>query len=397
MERKILIFFKNESAFDDCIRTEKGILILYRDNEEALSVDYTRLGNSGLNVSRYALGTIPFAGSNGFENAGGMSEEEVAYFIDYALDQGINQFDTANLYSKGDSEIALGKGIRNHRDEMVISTKMGFPYNDNPNNVGASRLNIERSIDHSLKRLGTDYVDLYYVHTWDGQVPVEETIQTMNDLIRKGKVRYWGVSNYSGWNLAQTHTYATQNNMIPPIAQQIYYTPESREAEYELLPAGTELGVGNSIWSPLGEGLLTGKITRDKNGEPNTRQGDGWAEPYVKDHDLFYQLIDTVAEIAHRHNATIPQIVLAWLRDRPNVDSIVIAARNKEQLHDNIASYQLQLTADEMRAINELTLPQPIYPLWHRAMNSADRASNAEQEYLRDYQEYMDRKDNLIQ
>ncbi|ANZ34532.1 aldo/keto reductase [Staphylococcus carnosus] len=360
-------------------------------------MDYTRLGNSGLNVSRYALGTIPFAGSNGFENAGGMTEKEVEYFIDYALEQGINQFDTANLYSKGDSEIALGKGIRNHRDEMVISTKTGFPYNDNPNNVGASRLNIERSIDHSLKRLGTDYVDLYYVHTWDGQVPIEETIQTMNDLIQKGKIRYWGVSNYSGWNLAQTHTYAAQNNMAPPIAQQIYYTPESREAEYELLPAGTELGVGNSIWSPLGEGLLTGKITRDKKGEPRTRQGDGWPEPYIKNHELFYKLIDLVTEIAHKHNATIPQVVLAWLRDRPNVDSIVIAARNKEQLKENIASYNLQLTADEINAINELTVPEPIYPLWHRAMNSSARASDAEQEYMRDYQELMDRKDNLIQ
>lgn len=359
-------------------------------------MDYTTLGNSGLVVSKYALGSVPFSATNGFENAGGVTEKEAAYFIDYALEQGINQFDTANLYAKGDAEIALGKAIRHHRDEMVISTKTGFPYNDIANNVGASRLNIERSIDHSLKRLGTDYVDLYYIHTWDGQVPVEETIQTMNDLIRKGKIRYWGVSNYSGWNLAKTYTLAVENNMAPPIAQQIYYTPESREAEYELLPAGTELGVGNSIWSPLGEGLLTGKITRDKKGEPNTRQGDGWVEPYVKDHELFYRLIELVQEIAHAHNATVPQVILAWLRERPNVDSIVLAARNQAQLKENIASYNLKLTKEEHQMITDLTQPQPIYPLWHRAMNSAARGSEAEKVYLEEYNRLMNHSDTLL-
>lgn len=359
-------------------------------------MDYSKMGNSGLMVSKYALGSVPFSATNGFENAGGVLDKDIAYFIDYALDQGINQFDTANLYAKGDAELALGKGIRHHRDEMVISTKTGFPYNDITNNVGASRLNIERSIDHSLKRLGTDYVDLYYVHTWDGQVPVEETIQAMNDLIRKGKIRYWGVSNYSGWTLAKTYTTAVENNMAPPIAQQIYYTPESREAEYELLPAGVDLGVGNSIWSPLGEGLLTGKITREKKGEPNTRQGDGWAEPYVKNHELFYRLIECVQDIAQAHNATVPQIILAWLRERPNVDSIVLAARNQAQLIENIASYQLKLTKEEYQTITDLTQPQPIYPLWHRAMNSAERGSDAEKVYLEEYNRLMNQSDTLL-
>ncbi|EHJ07500.1 aldo/keto reductase [Staphylococcus simiae] len=361
-------------------------------------MDYTLLGNSGLNVSKYALGTIPFAATNGFENAGGMSKKDIDRMIDYALDEGINQFDTANLYAKGDAEIALGKSIRNKRDQMVISTKTGFPYDNNPNNIGASRLNIERSIDHSLKRLGTDYVDLYYVHVWDGQVPVEETVQTMNDLIRAGKIRYWGVSNYSGWSLAKTHTYAVQNHLAPPIAQQIYYTPESREAEYELLPAGKELGIGNSIWSPLGEGMLTGKITKQhRQGDKGTRQGDGWAEPYIKDADLFYNLIDILTQIAHAHSVSVPQVVLAWLRQRPNVDSIVLAARSKEQLQDNIASYQLQLTSEEIDMISTLTTPEPIYPLWHRAMNAYDRASNAEKSYLAAYNHLMSKKPNIIQ
>ncbi|OCA90341.1 aldo/keto reductase [Bacillus sp. FJAT-27225] len=359
-------------------------------------MDNNLFGKSGLNVSKYALGTIPFSGTKGFENAGDMDQETANYMVDYALDQGINQFDTANMYAKGDAEIVLGKAIRGKRHEMVISSKTGFQLTDNPNDVGATRINIESSIDASLKRLGTDYIDLYYVHLWDGQVPVYETVQVMNDLIKKGKIRYWGVSNYSGWALAKTHTLAVENNMTPPIAQQIYYTPESREAEYELLPAGKELGIANSIWSPLGEGLLTGKITRNKKAEPGTRQGDGWSEPYIKDIDLFYNLVDLLKDVASKHKATVPQVVLAWLRDRPNVDSIVLAARNKEQLHENIASYNLKLTDEDISQITDLTTPEPIYPLWHRAMNSFDRASAAEKGYLEGYKRLMDSKNRNI-
>ncbi|MBO1204891.1 MULTISPECIES: aldo/keto reductase [Staphylococcus] len=359
-------------------------------------MDYTLLGHSGLTVSKYALGTIPFAGTNGFENAGGMTQETANYMVDYALEQGINQFDTANLYSKGESEITLGKTIRNKREEMIISSKTGVQLSENPNDGGATRINIEHSIDKTLKRLNTDYLDLYYVHLWDGQVPVEETIQVMNDLIKKGKIRYWGVSNYSGWALAKTHTLASANNMAPPIAQQIYYTPEAREAEYELLPAGKELGVGNSIWSPLGEGLLTGKINRTQSGEAGTRQGDGWPEPYIKNKALFYQLINVMQEIALNHNVSVAQVTLAWLRDRPNVDSIVLAARTKAQLKDNIASYHLQLANSEIEAISNLTTPEPIYPLWHRAMNAYDKASEAEKIYLSEYNKLMNDKNNLL-
>src|SRR5699024_9813005 len=359
-------------------------------------MDYTLLGHSGLTVSKYALGTIPFAGTNGFENAGGMTQETANYMVDYALEQGINQFDTANLYSKGESEITLGKAIRNKREEMIISSKTGVQLSENPNDGGATRINIEHSIDKTLKRLNSDYLDLYYVHLWDRQVPVEETIQVMNDLIKKGKIRYWGVSNYSGWALAKTHTLASANNMAPPIAQQIYYTPESREAEYELLPAGKELGIGNTIWSPLGEGLLTGKITRNQKAQPGTRQGEGWPEPYIKDKKLFYDLVELLQDVASGHGATVPQVVLAWTRGRPNVDSVIIGARNKDQWHENVASYNLQLTDEEITRINDLTLPEPIYPLWHRAMNTRDRASRAEKSYLEDFNAYMEKQDKDI-
>lgn len=359
-------------------------------------MDYRLLGDSGLNVSKYALGTIPFSGTNGFEAAGSMNQDTANTLVDYALDHGINHFDTANLYAKGDAEIVLGKAIRDKRKEMVIASKTGFQLTDNPNDVGATRTNIEASIDETLNRLGTEYLDLYYVHVWDGQVSVAETVLAMNDLIRKGKIRYWGVSNYSGWALAKTHTFAVENNLMPPVAHQIYYTPESREAEYELLPAGKELGIGNTIWSPLGEGLLTGKITRDQKAEPGTRQGEDWPEPYIKDKKLFYDLVELLQDVASGHNATVPQVVLAWLRDRPNVDSVIIGARNKEQWHENVASYNLQLTNDDITQINDLTLPEPVYPLWHRAMNTMDRASEAEKPYLEDYNKLMKQKNKDI-
>lgn len=359
-------------------------------------MNYTLLGHSGLNVSKYALGTIPFSGTNGFEPAADMSQETANSIVDYALEQGINHFDTANLYAKGDAEIVLGKAIRDKRKEMVIASKTGFQLTDNPNDVGATRNNIEASIDATLQRLGTDYLDLYYVHLWDGQVPVAETVQVMNDLIQKGKIRYWGVSNYSGWALGKTHTFAVENNLAPPIAHQIYYTPEAREAEYELLPAGKELGIGNTIWSPLGEGLLIGKITRNQSPQPGTRQGSDWDEPYIKDKKLLYDLVDLLNDTASKYIATVPQVVLAWIRERPNVDSIIIGARDKDQWYENVASYNLKLSKEDTEEINKLTALEPLYPLWHRAMVDMNRASDAEKSYLEDYNKFMEQKDQKL-
>ena len=353
-------------------------------------MDYNLFGNSGLNVSKYALGTVMFS-TNGLEEAGAMDQATANYMVDYALEHGINHFDSANLYTKGDAEVILGNAIKNKRQDMFISSKTGFQLIDKPTDTGAI-LNVDSSIDILLKRLGTDYLDLYYVHCWDGQVPVSETVEMMNDLIKKGKIRHWGVSNYSGWALAKTHTWAVENNMIPPIAQQIYYTPESREAEYEILPAGKELGILNSIRSPLGEGLLTGKYTRNNMVEPGARQGNGWPETYIKNPDLFYNLIDILQDVASKHKATVAQVVLAWLRDRPNVDSIVLSARTKEQLHENIASYSLKLTNEDISQINSVSALEPIYPLWHRAINSLDRASNAEKVYLDEFHKLIESK-----
>lgn len=352
-------------------------------------MDYINLGKSGLRVPKYILGTVPFSGTNGFEAAGNIQENEANRMVDMSLDAGINMFDTANLYSQGNAEKVLGAAIRGKRDKVLLTSKTGFPFDDHQNSRGASRMNLLKSIDESLLRLGTDYLDLYFVHLWDGQTPVEETVETMNDLIKAGKIRHWGVSNYSGWALAKTHTFAEQNGKIPPATQQIYYTPEAREAEYELLPAGAELGVSSMIWSPLGEGLLNGKIGRGKEAPKDTRQGGGWPEPWVQDEERLYQVIDALEEVAANHNASVPQIAYAWVRDRPNVGPIVIAARNEAQLQENIASYKIKLKQDEHSLIEKAARPVPIYPNWHRAMSAPEMASPSEIGYLKGYKDSM--------
>ena len=352
-------------------------------------MEYIYLGNSGLRVPKYILGTIPFSGTNGFEAAGDIKEDEARRIVDLSLEAGINMFDTANLYSKGDAERVLGAAIKGRRDEVLLTSKTGFPLGDDPNSRGASRNNILSSIESSLERLGTDYLDLYFVHLWDGQTPIEETVETMTQLVKSGKIRHWGVSNYSGWALARTYSVAQQPSYIPPITQQIYYTPEAREAEYELLPAGKELGISSMIWSPLGEGLLNGKIGRDKKAPENTRQGGGWPEPWVQDQERLYQVIDALEEVAINHNASVPQIAYSWVRDRPNVGPIVIAARNEEQLKENIASFDIQLTQEEHDRIESVARPAPIYPHWHRAMSSLEMGSPSEITYLKGYRKSM--------
>ena len=347
------------------------------------------LGKSGLRVPKYILGTVPFSGTNGFEAAGDVKEDLARRMVDMSLEAGINMFDTANLYSKGDAERVLGAAIKGRRDQVLLTSKTGFPLSDDPNVRGASRNNILSSIDQTLERLGTDYLDLYFVHLWDGQTPVEETVETMTQLVKSGKIRHWGVSNYSGWALARTVTIAEQNGFIPPITQQIYYTPEAREAEYELLPAGKELGVSSMIWSPLGEGLLNGKIGRNKTAPENTRQGAGWPEPWIQDQERLYQIIDALEEVAANQNASVPQIAYAWVRDRPNVGPIVIAARNEEQLKENIASFDIQLTKEEQDKIEAVARPVPIYPLWHRAMSAPEMGSPSEITYLNGYRKSM--------
>jgi aryl-alcohol dehydrogenase-like predicted oxidoreductase len=252
-----------------------------------------------------------------------------------------------------------------------------------PNGSGSSREHLTAQIEASLRRLQTDYVDLYFTHRWDGLTPVEETVETMTGLIKDGKIRYWGVSNHSAWALTKTVMTARACGLIAPVAQQIYYTAEAREAEYELLPAGADLGVAAMIWSPLGQGLLTGKVGRGHAAPEGSRQASKWSEPWVMDWERLWRVVDALQGVATEQGATVAQIALAWLQARPNVGPIVLGARTDDQLRESLGAAAFTLTPDQHDRIEAVARPAPIYPHWHRAMTTTDRASPAEVEYLR--------------
>ncbi len=347
-------------------------------------MDYVQLGNSGLLVSKFVFGAATFSGTNGFEGLGNVRGESARRQVDIALEAGVNAIDTANLYSRGDSERVVGEAVAGRRDKVLIFTKVGFPMGPGANERGSSRVHLTAQIEGSLKRLNTDYVDLYFLHMWDGVAPVEETVETMTGLIRAGKIRYWGVSNYSGWSLAKTVMTARAGGMAAPVAQQIYYTAEGREAEYELLPAGADLGVAAMIWSPLGQGLLSGKFKRGEPPPAGTRQGiSGWIEPWIMDQDRLYRVIDALAAVAKELGATTAQVALAWLKAQPLVGPIVLGARTDAQLRDNLGADAITLTPAQHDRIEAVGRPAPIYPFWHRAVNASERATPGEAAFLR--------------
>lgn len=349
-------------------------------------MDYISLGKSGMKVSQYVLGTLTFAGTNGFEALGHVDISQGRRFVDMAIEAGINAFDTANLYSKGDAERVLGEALSGRRDEVLLFSKGRSAMTDGPNGGGASRVHLTSQLEGSLKRLKTDHLDLYFIHQWDGVTPIEETVETMSGFVKAGKIRYWGVSNYSGWSLAKTALIAQQPGFISPVAHQIYYTPEAREAEYELITAGQELGIGSMVWSPLGQGLFGGKALADGTMPDGTRQGaKGWREPFVCDWARFAKILEAVQAVAKQVDRSVPQVTLAWLRDRPGIGPIVLGARNQQQLADNLASINLTLTPEQSARIEEAGRPAPIYPFWHRAMWATDRPTAAEAAYLEGY------------
>jgi aryl-alcohol dehydrogenase-like predicted oxidoreductase len=356
-------------------------------------MEYLQLGQSGLRVPKFVFGVLTFGGTHGFEAVGSVVGEEARRLVDIAFENGVNAFDTANLYAFGDSEKALGEALAGRRHEALIFTKAGFPMSKAPNDRGASRIHLIDQLEKSLRRLRTDYVDLYFTHLWDGITPVEETVETMASLIRAGKIRYWGVSNYSGWSLAKTVLTARAVGLPQPVTQQIYYTAEAREAEYELLPAGADLGVSAMIWSPLGQGVLTGKVRRQQKAPAGTRLGTaGWAEPWIMDRERLYRVVDVLEQVAKDENVSMAQVALAWVKDRPNVGPLVIGARNETQLRDNLAAADLHLTPEQNARIESVARPAPIYPFWHRAMHNADRAAATEVGYLLGHRQTLGRE-----
>lgn len=351
-------------------------------------MDYVPLGKSGMMVSRYILGTLTFAGTNGFEALGNIDAKQGKRFVDVAIDAGVNAFDTANLYSKGDAEAVLGEALSGRRDKVLVFSKGRSAMTSGPNGGGASRVHLATELEGSLKRLKTDYLDLYFVHQWDGVTPIDETVEAMSSFVRSGKIRYWGISNYSGWAVAKTAMVGQASGLIPPVAHQIYYTPEAREAEYELITAGQELGIGSMVWSPLGQGLFGGQAKPDGTMPHGTRQAaEGWLEPFVTNRKRFSDVLQAIEAIAKETKRSVPQVTLAWLRDRPGIGSIVLGARDERQLADNLASYQLTLTPEQAARIEAAGRPTPIYPFWHRAMWATDRPSPSEADYLKGYRQ----------
>ena len=249
-------------------------------------MDYRQLGHSGLKVSQLMLGTITFGGQAGFEKIGNLDADQARRLIDIACEAGVNTFDTANMYSMGLSEEVLGEALKGKRDDVLVTSKVRTPMGEGPNEGGASRYHIIRECENSLRRLGTDHIDLYQLHQWDGVTPIEESLAALDHLVQSGKVRYIGTSNYNGWQMMKTLAAAREHGLTRPVSQQIYYTPESREAEYEILPVGRDQGLGTLIWSPLGEGLLTGQLRRGRQLSADHRQGSGWPEPYIHDHPI---------------------------------------------------------------------------------------------------------------
>ncbi|MHB0777647.1 aldo/keto reductase [Halomonas sp. WWR20] len=352
-------------------------------------MEYRQLGHSGLKVSQLMLGTITFGGEAGFEKVGNIDADQARRMIDIACEAGVNTFDTANMYSMGLAEEVLGKALKDKRDEVLITSKVRTPMGEGPNDGGASRYHIIRQCEMSLRRLGTDHIDLYQLHQWDGVTPIEESLAALDHLVQSGKVRYVGTSNYNGWQMMKTMAAAREHGLIRPVSQQIYYTPESREAEYEILPVGRDQGLGTLIWSPLGEGLLTGQLRRGRELSSDHRQGTDWPEPYVHDRERLYDIIDLLVEIGDGHGVSAARVALAWLKDRPGVTSLILGARNEDQLKDNLACLELELSEAEVDRIEEATRPVPIYPYWHRAMNGTDRPEPADEPFMKGFRKTM--------
>ncbi|MBK1882999.1 aldo/keto reductase [Luteolibacter pohnpeiensis] len=333
-------------------------------------MEYRQLGGSGLKVPILTLGTGTFGGGDHqlFKAWGNTGVPEATRLVDIALEAGLTMFDSADIYSEGRSEEILGKAIAGRRDKVLISTKGTFRNGDGPNDVGSSRHALIRAVDASLKRLGTDYIDLYQLHGYDAQTPVEEVMNTLDDLIRAGKIRYIGASNFSGWHLQKALSFAEKHNLARFVAHQAYYSLVGRDYEWELMPLGLDQKVGAVVWSPLGWAKLTGKIRRGQPAPEGTRSSDKTnldVGPQVDD-EYLYKVVDAIDEIAAETGKTVPQIALNWLLQRPSVSTLVIGARNEEQLRANLGAVGWNLTPEQVAKLDEASKLPPIYPYWHQ-------------------------------
>jgi len=332
-------------------------------------MDYRFLGASGFKVPVLGFGAGTFGGQGPLFSAWGNTDvKEASRLLDICLEAGVNLFDTADVYSNGASESILGEALKGRRDQAIISTKLTLRSGDGPNDIGASRHHLVTGVERALKRLGTDYIDLLQLHHFDAMTPVESVMRTLDDLVRDGKVRYLGASNFSGWQLMKSQAAADRHGYARFVANQTYYSLIGRDYEWELMPFGLDQGVGAVVWSPLGWGRLTGKIRRGHALPAGSRLHEtaGFAPPVEE--ERLYRVIDVLDGIAVETSKTVPQIALNWLLQRPTVSTILIGARNEEQLRQNLGAIGWTLTREQIArldAASAVTPPYPYYPYWN--------------------------------
>jgi aryl-alcohol dehydrogenase-like predicted oxidoreductase len=330
-------------------------------------MEYRLLGRSGLKVPVLCFGVATFGGGNDFFRAWGATDvEEAKRLIGLCLDAGVNFFDTANSYSIGLSEEILGKAIAGKRHDVLLSTKSYFPMGGGPNDRGSSRYHILNAIEDSLKRLGTDHIDVYHIHGFDALTPVEETLDTLNTLVRSGKVRYIACSNFSGWHLMKSLAVSDRYGWARYVAYQGYYSLVGRDYEWELMPLALDQGVGTLVWSPLGWGRLTGKVRRGQP-LPETSRLHTTADqgPEVED-EYLYTVVDALDAVAKETGRSVPQVAINWLLQRPTVSSVILGARNEEQLKQNLAAADFKLSEAQVARLDKASARTAIYPYWHQ-------------------------------
>jgi aryl-alcohol dehydrogenase-like predicted oxidoreductase len=329
-------------------------------------MEYRRLGASGLTLPALSFGAGTFGGSGPLFGAWGNTDaREARRLVDICLDAGITMFDTADVYSDGASEEILGQAIKHRRDAVLLSTKSGLPTGNGPNDAGTSRTRLIRSVDAALRRLGTDYIDLFQLHAFDAGTPLDEVVSTLDDLVQTGKIRYLGVSNFAGWQLMKSLAVADRDHRRRYVAHQVYYSLIGRDYEWELLPLGLDQGIGAVVWSPLGWGRLTGKIRRGTPPPPGSRlHATAAYGPPVEDEHLF-QVMDILDELSRETGRAVPQIAVNWLLQRPTVATVVIGARNEQQLRQNLGALGWSLTSEQMARLDAAsahTAPYPYFP-----------------------------------
>jgi aryl-alcohol dehydrogenase-like predicted oxidoreductase len=332
-------------------------------------MEYRQLGGSGLRIPVLSFGTATFGGGNEFFKAWGSTQvAEAARMIDLCLEAGVNLFDTANVYSRGMSEEILGQAMKGRRDKVLISTKATFPMGDGVNDFGSSRHHLIQQCEASLRRLGTDHIDIYHMHGFDANTPVEETLNTLNTLVQSGKVRYIACSNFSGWHLMKSLSVSERYGWARYVGHQAYYSLLTRDFEWELMSLGVDQKVGTLVWSPLASGLLSGKYRRNQPVPKEARiaQGGSPVPAHATPDEVLYKVLDALDEVAAETGKSVAQISLNWLLQRPTVCNIIIGARTEEQLKQNLAAVGWNLTTDQVKKLDEASAMPTAYPYWHQ-------------------------------